>query len=260
LSDVYNSKDHWDNEIMPLLIKNKIDYVFHADADEFLYLGKFENISEVIDHYSPFDSLRINWLLFGSNGVEKNETNSIIYTFNKSDTHISTYIKSITKVSSISTEADEGFYPNPHVLNVKNDGIVKNILNQIIPKNSNCIQNDLRLNKDDIPIYLAHYITQDVRTFIKRKILLPIFLIVTKNFKLTTSMIEKVKKNEDEIIKFLIHNANLDNVHDLTELPTSILTFLQGYFSLINTNTIENNDIINLYNQAKSINVENIIM
>ena len=62
---IYNSSELWDNELLPILNKNYIDYVLYVDADEFLYTGKFKNINELIMHYQPFDSLKINWLIFG---------------------------------------------------------------------------------------------------------------------------------------------------------------------------------------------------
>ena len=63
LNGIYNSKDLWDKELLPLLNKNTIDYVLYVDADEFLYIGKFMLIfvllNENIRRYIFFLSIEI---------------------------------------------------------------------------------------------------------------------------------------------------------------------------------------------------------
>ena len=101
LHGIYNSAELWDNEIIPLLHKNLIDYVLYVDADEFLYLGKLKNMNELINYYIPFDSLKINVLHFGSNNLIENNTDSIIIQFNKSALNLSPYVKCLTKVTFV---------------------------------------------------------------------------------------------------------------------------------------------------------------
>ena len=84
LHGIYNSKELWNNELIPLLKHHAIDYVLYVDADELLYPGKFGNMSNLLKHYEPFDSLKINMLLFGSNNLIENISDSIILQFNKS--------------------------------------------------------------------------------------------------------------------------------------------------------------------------------
>ena len=50
----------------------------------------------------------------------ENNTDSIITQFNKSSRHLDLYVKCLTKVSSICTDVNKGFHPNPHVINVNN--------------------------------------------------------------------------------------------------------------------------------------------
>ena len=69
LHGIYNSKELWNNELIPLLKQNTIDYVLYVDADELLYPGKFGNMSNILKYYEPFDSLKINVLHFGSNNL-----------------------------------------------------------------------------------------------------------------------------------------------------------------------------------------------
>jgi hypothetical protein len=262
LYGVYNSKDHWDNELLPILHKNNIDYVLHVDADEFLYLNKFKNIHELINYYSPFDSLVINWLLFGSNNLSINETDSIIYSFNKSDNKLNPYVKSLTKVSSINTNTNEGFCPNPHVLNINSNGITKNILNKCIPKNYNKLTENLPIVEyNKVPIYIAHYIIQDTTTYIHRKVYMPVFLQTAQNYIIPNDTMDLIKQNETLLVNLLNKpfnenddfekNEDINKINCLTKLPKKIIHFLHYHFNRENKNIIVNNDIITYYNMSR---------
>ena len=251
---VYNTKDHWYNEIIPILIKNNIDYVIHVDADEFLFLGKYKNINELIEYYQPFDSLRINWLVFGSNNIIRNKTDNIIRVFDKSSLQLSNYIKCLTKVTSICSDKNS-WLPSPHALSINDDCIKKNIFNEILINNTNINTQDL-LIKDytKAPIYIAHYMSQDIATFVDRKVCSKIFLCVSKKFTLTDTMINLIQNNKKMIALFIAKKdindeTEIDNIHNKTTLPTDIIKFLKEYFYFINKNSneIENNDIINYY-------------
>ena len=97
----HNSNKLYRKLIKPLLRKLKIDYLLRVDADEFLFLNEFQNIQELINYYTPFDSLLINWLLFGSNNKKYNNTDTLIPIFNKSSDKLDPLVKSLTKVSSL---------------------------------------------------------------------------------------------------------------------------------------------------------------
>ena len=144
IGGIYYSAEHWDKELLPILNKNNIDYVLCIDADEFLYLGNFKNINSLINHYDPFDSLKINVLHFGSNNLIENNTDSIIHQFNKSAIQISDWVKCLTRVSAICTDKNKGFKPISHVINV-NTGISKNILNKTV--DSTVISTEIIENK-----------------------------------------------------------------------------------------------------------------
>jgi len=251
LQGIYNSKELWDKEIIPIFNKNNIDYMLYVDADEFLYIGKFKNINELIFLYQPFDSLKINVLHFGSNNIIENNTDSIIIPFNKSAIKISDWVKCLTKVSSICTDKDKGFTPNPHVLNVYN-GITKNILNSIVDSTIRLTEPIEKKEYIFAPIYIAHYMCQDIITYIERKMCSKIFLQVSQKYTLTQDVINLINENKTQIVEFFLKRENaiddVNNIHLKTTLPKDIIVFVKKHFGWINNNEIINNDIINCYN------------
>ena len=251
LHGIYNSKELWDNELIPILNKNNIDYVLYVDADEFLYIGKFKNINDLIYHYSPFDSLKINVLHFGSNDIIENNTDSIILQFNKSATNISDWVKCLTKVSSICSDKNKGFTSNPHVLNVYN-GITKNILNNIVDSTVRLTEPIENKHYKSVPIYIAHYMCQDITTYIERKTCSKIFLQISQNYSLTEDVINLINDNKGLIAAFFLNKENneieVTNIHIKTTLPKDIIVFVKKHFGWINNNDVINNDIINCYN------------
>ena len=251
---IYNSKELWDNELIPILNKNNIDYVLNVDADEFLHIGKLKNINEVINYYEPFDSLKINMLIFGSNNLIENITDSIISQFNKSSKTLMNYVKCLTKVSSICTDKNNGFVPNPHTMNVHN-GITKNIYNEIISSQVTLIEKLNQTNYTFAPIYLAHYMSQDVTTYIERKVCSKIFLVVSQKYKLTNDTIKLINENKYLFVCFFLNHINdeieINNIHFKTTLPKDIIIFVKKHFGMINNNEVINNNIINFFNLNK---------
>ena len=64
-----------------IVTENNIDFIMQFDADEFLFL-KNRDIHKTINMYLQFDILKINWLVFGSNHLFNNYSDSIIKSFN----------------------------------------------------------------------------------------------------------------------------------------------------------------------------------
>ena len=250
LNGIYNSKELWNNELIPLLKQHAIDYVLYVDADELLYPGKFRNMTNLIKHYEPFDSLKINVLHFGSNNIIENDTNSVIFPFNKSSNKISDWVKCLTKVASICTDPANGFTPNPHMLCV-DTGIVKNINNMIVDSKVSLTEKVSSNNYVFAPIYIAHYMCQDITTYIERKVCSKIFLQVSQNYTLTQDVIKLINENKNLIIDFFLNKENneteITNIHIKTSLPKDIIVFVKKHFKWIDNNYVINNDIINIF-------------
>lgn len=95
---------------------DKYEWAAFFDCDEFLVLKKHESIKKFLDDYSNFDSVVINWVLFGDNGLEKiNQNNfSVLERFTKRQNKVNPHVKSIVKLKK-----GVMFVHNPHVV----DGI-----------------------------------------------------------------------------------------------------------------------------------------
>ena len=252
--NIYCTAQHFDNEVFPVLKEKNIDYILYVDADEFLFLNKFDNMNDLINHYSPFDSLKINWLLFGSSKLKENTSDSIINTFNLSSEFLSSYIKSLTKVSSIDTTTIKS--KNPHAFNIKKNGISKNILNEILNiEETNAITcKNLNIHYKKAPVYIAHYLLQDVYTYIDRKVLG--FIFNRNSYHLSNEQIELVNKNKNIISDFILETNQeitmiyLDKLVDLLKMDKKQIDHYYSRFNYFdkNINNIINNDIKNYYN------------
>jgi hypothetical protein len=252
LFGIYNSYEYWKNELLPILYQQKIDYILYIDADEFLFINKFQTIDELINEYQPFDQLKINWLLFGSNHLFENNSKSIIQPFIKSNDYLNSFVKCLTKVSSIHIEVEKEFISNSHFINIQKNGIVKNIFNQIVEKNS--MEEVIHIHYKNAPIYLAHYMIQDSTTYIHRKIYLPIFLKVSCGYTIRTDIIQSIQENETLLKQFFHtsidnYNNNIDvkKIVELTNLPKRVVIFLHNHFHTFDCNSCINHDILDFF-------------
>lgn len=80
--------------------KDEYNWVAFFDIDEFLVLKKHKNIKEFLTDYSDFDSIGINWVLFGNNGHKNvNLEYSVIKRFTKRQSDVNQHIKSIVRLN-----------------------------------------------------------------------------------------------------------------------------------------------------------------
>ena len=249
----------WKNLIIPKLIEKNIDYVLYVDLDEFLHINNFKNIQELVIDYLPFDVLKINWLFFGSNHLLKNDgINNIVDLFIKSHNILCNStgaLKSITKVSSISTD-DDTFQYGPHILPIIQNAIVKDIEKNIqvsYGKNLHISTPSLLDNNYLNKIYLAHYACQDLTTFVKRKFSNKTnyyWWINIVNVDTRTNVykyIDIINEHFDEFITYLYYRIN-NTVTEETDFYCISNSYINKMISLYNTfnnNNIVNNDIIN---------------
>lgn len=80
--------------------QNNYDWAAFFDVDEFLVLKKHNNIKEMLSDYSGFHALGINWVFFGSNGLNEveNQNYSVLSRFTKRSTSVDQHIKTICRV------------------------------------------------------------------------------------------------------------------------------------------------------------------
>lgn len=93
----------------------KYDWAAFLDIDEFLVLKKHKNVKNFISEYSEYNSIGINWCLFGNNNLNSVENNdySVIKRFTKKQKTFDSHIKSIVNLSK-----KIGF-SNPHHPNIE---------------------------------------------------------------------------------------------------------------------------------------------
>jgi hypothetical protein len=161
------------------------------DIDEYLYMGEFKNIHELINYYEPFDQLYFYWKTFKSKSVVKNSTSTLIDNFTYSMPTTEYCGKCLIKLSK--TEGQS----SPHVFDVQENTIYypnenynyicKDIFNTYITeyhKNSglpnnveskNNFYNNMKKNTK-YP-YIAHYRSQSIETDLKRRVIDRLLLI-----------------------------------------------------------------------------------
>lgn len=259
-SHEYKSSIFIQNVLYELLLKNDIDYVMQFDCDEFLFFNGGD-INSIINKYYPFDSLRINWLFFGSNDVNNkiiktNNNNSIIKTFFYCDDKYSNLTKSITRVKSIDKNKFKSGI-SAHFIPVCNDCITKNLLNEPINNSEVKIHINNKINSLDLP-YLAHYINQDFDTFVKRKIIRLYEFQHILNVDEIIDRIEYLEKNIFNFQNYLYKKTTNDlNSEELKSysiqfsiVPVEFIEYLVSFFNFHNKNAVINT---NIYDKFKII-------
>jgi hypothetical protein len=162
------------------------------DMDEYLYMGEFNTIHELINYYEPFDQLYFYWRTFKS--LVKYATSTVIDKFTHSNKELDYCGKCLIKLSKTDSQTGPHFFDAPknciYYPNENYNFIYKDIFNTHItelnqytglPEDSNSITNFYTnmLKETKFP-YIAHYRNQSIETFIKRR-LIDRLLLVQKN-------------------------------------------------------------------------------
>lgn len=90
------------------------DWAAFFDVDEFLVLKKHNNIKEMLLDYSDYNAIGINWVFFGSNGLNdvQNKNFSVLSRFTKRAINVDQHVKTICKVKK------EIKFGSPHSINL----------------------------------------------------------------------------------------------------------------------------------------------
>ena len=175
------------NELKKIIIE--YDYILSIDIDEYLYLGNFKNINELIEFYEPFDSLYIYWKTFC--GLKKYSNYSLIGNFMLSK-DIEFIGKCLGKIKNIFSQTsphcfdtfDKVTYYPDNEYNFINKDIFSNYFK--LSENSGLKNLDYDIfkkckeNNQIIP-YIAHYRFQSIETFLKRRLIDRSILIKKNN-------------------------------------------------------------------------------
>jgi hypothetical protein len=143
-----------------------MDWMIYMDADEFLILNKkYVGIKHLLTEFNHADALSINWLMFGSNFLEKDPDGLLIDNYTRSNLYLNEHVKTFVRPNRV---VDVN---NPHFYIMKYKNRTYGINNRKITENF--YKNDIRLKFYNSVAYIAHYVNQSEETFTKRKINLP---------------------------------------------------------------------------------------
>ena len=78
---------------------NEYDWAAFFDVDEFLVLKKHADIKEFVSDYSKYNSIGINWVLFGDNELSFDGNYSVLSRFTKRQFAVNEHVKSIVKMN-----------------------------------------------------------------------------------------------------------------------------------------------------------------
>ena len=125
------------------------------DVDEFLVLKKHDNIKDFLKEYNAYDSIAVNWVLFGDNGLNEVTNNhySVLNRFTKRQIGVNPHIKSIVKLSE-----NFMFIENPHCL--------YNI--SWVDSNFKVSYGPFNYEGDDNIIQLNHYFSKTRTEYVKK--------------------------------------------------------------------------------------------
>jgi len=151
------------NEATKLAREKGIDWFIYLDADEFIILNHKNKIHPFIDLYKDFDSIGINWVMFGSNNHETSPNGLMMENYTKIDKiNLDKHVKTFVKTTQINTCV------NPHFYIMKNTNKMIGIDYKTIV-DPYCYH-ECSLNIHNAPAYIAHYAIQSKETYLKRKI------------------------------------------------------------------------------------------
>jgi len=239
---------HWHKLILPILYEMQMDYLFNIDADEILYLKNYTNIKDLINSYSPFDSIYINWLCIGDN-IKTNDSDSVINTFTRCPNTLFPVGKSLVKVSSLSIDGTENFIC-PHFIKLKQNSMRKDIYNTIYDSKN------INLSVSQAPIYLAHYLYQDITTYVERKVCsdlhIEVYYYHVSEYNMRTKLLSNLKKYKEQIIDCVYNNcSDLQIIEMFKEVDD------EAFFDFVKSVVNRYNHVLFDKNMSKNLNVIN---
>lgn len=145
------------------------DWALFADCDEFLCLNNFKSVQEMVDSYSSYFAVALNWKIFGSNGHTKVENNdySVRKRFTKSQIGFNRHIKTLVNIRKCK---ECGILQDVHFITPHNLSIAM--------RNSFTISADKKefvygpwhtLEASSYVPYIAHYVNKSKEEFIIRR-------------------------------------------------------------------------------------------
>lgn len=154
------------NNAVSIAKSQSIDWMIYLDADEFLNLHKkFIGVKHFLNTYKYAYSIGVNWLMFGSNYLEKEPESLMIENYTRSELLLNKHVKSFVRPQEVLNS------DNPHFYHIRNKQKMIGLNNKILIQEP-CF-NNFAIPFYKSPAYIAHYVNQSEETFTKRKCLTP---------------------------------------------------------------------------------------
>lgn len=160
--------------IIPYMTKYCKKYFIHLDADEYIYIKNNLSIEKLLSNYNNCNILALNWLIYGSNNLDKNESlyKCLIPAFTSSDNMINSHFKCLIRVD----KNIKFSFINPHQVILRNiPSTYTNVLNKNVEYKDSCYEHMNLVypeaSLDSLPCYINHYMVQSKEDYNNRKIL-----------------------------------------------------------------------------------------
>lgn len=143
--------------------RNRFDWLMYLDGDEFLYLRDHTTVHQFLSTYpASVDQIGLNWLVFGSNYLDKRPTHMLPY-YVRSCSKLHQEVKVFVRPEKVNTK----FLPSPHCFKLLNGCISVGWDSGVL---AGPLYNDRSdMNPQIATAYIAHYIVQSYETYLQRK-------------------------------------------------------------------------------------------
>jgi hypothetical protein len=146
--------------------KHNANWMLYLDADEFLCLNKWKGVKQMLSFFPDYDSIAINWLMFGSNHFINDPSGLLLENYIKSDKILNKHVKSFVRPNKVKN------INNPHYFIIHNSFKMGNVFHKRMIGPDFCF-NEYNIPYWYAPAYIAHYVYQSEETYINRKVILP---------------------------------------------------------------------------------------
>lgn len=143
-------------------LRNGYDWLMYLDGDEFLFLRHAQSVSEFIDKFENVDQIGLNWVVFGSNYLEKTPK-EMVKSYTRSLAKLHQEVKVFVRPRMVDNKrlpSPHYFYMKPGARSVGWDG--GDLTGPRYTDKSG-------MDKNLATAYIAHYILQSYETYLLRK-------------------------------------------------------------------------------------------
>lgn len=226
---IENNEEIEDNEVSPELMKNpqwraywlslrmdsirECDYIMFMDIDEYLVLKRHKSVNELVSEYGFLDAIGINWLCFGSSGMQDFRAEPVFERFlygAERKWHYNGIVKSIGKIKSISSLG------GAHICNLKPEHSIYTYTNGMpvsVGHNPEIIDHSVA--------QINHYKIMSPQDYLLRKLRGDVIVnkdTLERRIKYNTGYYLMMDRNDEKYIEIL------DNISEFRKIKSDIMS------------------------------------